>query len=52
MGAKIDKITVVSYLLSTLPSFFDSLVTAIDTMDEENINIAFVKRKLLDFILK
>lgn len=35
-----------------MPSSFDPLITAWDTMEEEKLSIHFVKRKLFNFQLK
>lgn len=52
MGANIDKITVISHLLLTLAQSFGPIVTTSNALDEGVANLAFVKRKLLDFFLK
>lgn len=47
-GSNIKDLDVVCHLLITLPKAYDNLVTAIETMDQENITLDFVKSRLLD----
>lgn len=47
-GAKIYEIDIVCHLLLTMPKGFDNLVTALETMDHDKLNVEFVKSRLLD----
>lgn len=52
IGGKMDFLMEVNILLLTLPKSFDSLITALDTVEEDKLDLNFVKGKLLDYYLK
>lgn len=47
-GAKMEPLDVVVHLLLTLPKEYDTLVTALETMDQEKLSMDFVKTRLMD----
>ena len=51
-GCVLTETSKIARLLLTVPSTFDSIVTAIHTQSDDNLKLAFVKIKLLDYEVK
>lgn len=51
-GAILDEVDVICHLLVTLGQAYATVVTALETMPEENLNLEFVKCRLLDEEIK
>lgn len=47
-GTNLEELDIVVHLLITLPKSYDNLVTALETMDQKNLSVEFVKSRLLD----
>lgn len=48
IGAKMEDIDVICQLLLTMPNSYNSLVTSLETLHPETLNMEFVKSRLLD----
>jgi len=48
IGAKPEEMDIICQLLLTLPKSYDTLVTAIETLNPETLNMDFVRSRLLD----
>lgn len=48
VGAKVEELDIISHLLLTLPKSYDSIVTALETLEMDKLSLEFVKTKPLD----
>ncbi|CAH0382507.1 unnamed protein product [Bemisia tabaci] len=51
-GAALEESDKIAHLLVTLPPSYNGIITAIETLCDENLSVAFVQIKLLDHELK
>lgn len=48
IGATVEEMDIICYLLLSLPKSYDTIVTAIETIDSKTLSLDFVKTRLLD----